>query len=183
MASDLKQIGRSTMGKVLSTFWIFVSILLMFCVTPTAFTQQKPTEVKDLQYVETVDLRELVDTVKDLTRNVKILSDNVKELTDNVKELTKSVNNINTSMNGVETRMAVIEERTTWIRGLLYILLAAIVGTIVTPIILHILSNRGKQNTSIPTVNTFDEVKKENQDEPPDNVTTEDMLKTETETS
>ncbi|RKU20467.1 hypothetical protein C6501_00085 [Candidatus Poribacteria bacterium] len=48
--------------------------------------------------------------------------------------------------------MAVIEERTTWIRGLLYILLAAVVGAIVTPIILHILSNRGKQNSNVATV-------------------------------
>ncbi len=168
------------MCKVLSTFWIFIAILLMFCVTPTAFAQQDSTGAKELQYIETVDLRELVNTVKDLTRNVS-------ELTKNQKELTKSVNNINTRMNGVETkmasietRMAVIEERTTWIRGLLYILLAAIVGAIVTPIILHILSNRGKQNTCVATVNTLDEIENENQVEPPDNVTTEDELQTET---
>lgn len=133
------------MRKVWGTPWILITIFLMFCVTPTAFAQQKPIESNDLQYIETVDLRELANAVKDLTKNVKVLSDNVRELTDNVKKLTKSVDNIN-------TRMAVIEERTTWIRGLLYILLAAIVGAIVTPIILHILSNRGKQHTSVATV-------------------------------
>ena len=160
------------MRKVWGTLWMLIAILLMLCVTSTAFAQQKPTEAKDLQYIETVDLRELVNTVKDLTRNVS-------ELTENQKELTKSVNNINTRMVVIETRMAVIEERTTWIKGLLYILLAAIVGAIATPIILHILSNRGKKNASISNVNTLDEVKKENQDETPYDINPEDELQTE----
>ncbi|MDE0315651.1 MAG: hypothetical protein OXM61_12165 [Candidatus Poribacteria bacterium] len=167
------------MRKVWNTFWIPIATLLMLCVTSTAFAQQKPTQTKDLQYIETVDLRELVDTVKDLTRNVKVLSDNQKELTDNVKELTKSVDNNNTRMAVIETRMAVIEERTTWIRGLLYILLAAIVGAIATPIILYILSNRGKQNTSVSKINGLDEVKKENQVETSYDMGDENDLQTE----
>ena len=158
--------------KVWVPLWILIAILIMLCVTSTAFAQQKPTELNDLQYIETVDLRELVDTVKDLTRNIKVLSDNQKELT-------KSVNHLNTRIAGVETRMAVIEERTVWIRGILYILLAAIVGTIVTPITLYILSNRGKQNSNIATVNELEKDKNENQDEPPYDVVTEDELKTE----
>lgn len=160
------------MCKVWNTFWIPIAILLMLCVTSVVFAQQKPTQPKDLQYIETVDLRELVDTVKDLTRNVKVLSDNQKELT-------KSVNNINTRMAVIETRMAVVEERTTWIRGLLYILLAAIVGAIATPIVLYILSNRGKQNTSVSKINGLDEEKKEKQVETSYDMGDENDLQTE----
>ncbi len=56
-------------------------------------------------------------------------------------------------MTGVETRMAVIEERTAWIRGLLYLILTAIIGSIVTPITLHILSIRAKWNSDDPKIN------------------------------
>ncbi|RKU25500.1 hypothetical protein C6497_15605 [Candidatus Poribacteria bacterium] len=156
------------MRKVWSIFWIPTAILLMLCVTSVVFAQQKPTQPKDLQYIETVDLRELVDAVKDLTRNVKVLSDNQKELTDNVKELTKSVNNIN-------TRMAVVEERTTWITAILLIILAAIFGGVVT----YFFSNRRKKEKRIPTVNALDEVPKENQDERPYDTRAEDELQTE----
>ena len=71
------------MRKVCSTFWILIAILLILCVTSTAFAQQKPTQAKDLQYIETVDLRELVDSIKGLTTNVSELTKNQKELTDN----------------------------------------------------------------------------------------------------
>ena len=167
------------MCKVWVPLWMFIAIYLILCVNSTAFAQQKPTESNDLQYIETVDLRELVNTVRELTKNVS-------ELTQNQKELTKSVNNINTrmtgvetKMTGVETRMTGIETRMTGIRGLLYILLAAIVGAIVTPIILHILSNRGKQNSNIATVNELEKDKNGNQKEPPYDVVTEGELKTE----
>ncbi len=155
------------MRKVWNTLWIPIAILLMLCVSSTVFAQQKPTQPKDLQYIETVDLRELIDTVKDLTKNVKVLSDNQKELTDNVKELTKSVNNIN-------TRMAVVEERTTWITVILLVILAAIFGGVVT----YFFSNRGRKEKRIPTVNTPDEVPKENQGETPYDISAEDELQT-----
>ena len=156
------------MRKVWGTLWMLIAILLMLCVTSTAFAQQKRTEAKDLQYIETVDLRELVNTMKDLTRNVSALSDNQKELTDNIKDLTNSVNNIN-------TKIAKIEERTTWITAILLIILAAIFGGVVT----YFFSNRGKKEKNIPKVNALDEVKKENQDETPYDISTEDDLQIE----
>lgn len=159
------------MRKIWCTFWMPIIILIMLCVTSTAFAQQKPTEVKDLQYVETVDLRELVQTMKELTRNVKTLSDNQKELTNNVKELTKSVNDTNTRVTAIETRMAVIEERTTWITAILLIVLAAILGGVVT----YFFTNRAKKEKSIL------EVKTESQDEIPYD-SPEDELQTEGET-
>lgn len=122
------------MRKEWRTLWRLITILFVLCVTFAASAQQNSTESRELQYTVTVDMQELVNIVKELTRNVSTLTDNQKELSENVKDLTKSMNNIN-------TRMAVIEERTTWIRGLLYILLTAIVGAIITPIVLHILSN------------------------------------------
>ena len=173
------------MHKMWSIFWIPIAILLMLCVTSTAFAQQKPTQPKDLQYVETIDLRDLVDTVKELTRNVQTLSDNqkeltndVKELTNDVKELTNDVKELTKSVNNTNTRMAVIEERTTWITAILLIILAAIFGGVVT----YFFSKRGKKEKSIPTVNTPDEVPKENKDEIPFAISTEDELQTEKET-
>ncbi len=150
------------MRKEWGSLWRLIIIFFVLCVTSTAFAQQKPTETKDLQYIETVDLRELVDTMKDLTRNVGALSDNQKELTDNIKDLTNSVNNIN-------TKTAKIEERTTWITAILLIILAAIFGGVVT----YFFSNRGKKEKSIPKVNALGEVKKENQDETPYDISTE----------
>ena len=158
------------MHKMWSIFWIPIAILLMLCVTSTAFAQQKPTQPKDLQYVETVDLRDLVDTVKELTRNVQTLSDNQKELTNDVKELTNDVKELTKSVNNTNTRMAVIEERTTWITAILLIILAAIFGGVVT----YFFSKRGKKEKSIPTVNTPDEVPKENKDEIPFDTRTEE---------
>lgn len=144
------------MCKVWNTLRMFIAVPLMLCVLSTAFAQQNPTQLKDLQYIETVDLRELVDTMKDLTTNVSALSDNQKELTDNIKDLTISVNNIN-------TRIAKIEERTTWITAILLIILAAIFGGVVT----YFVSNREKKEKNIPKLNSLDEVKKENQDATP----------------
>ena len=173
------------MRKVLITLWIHVSIPILLCVTSTALAEQESTEVRDLQYVETVDLRELVKTVGELATNVS-------ELTKNQKELTKSVNDLSTRMTGfdtrmtgfdtrmtgvetsitgfdtrmtkVETRMAVIEERTAWIRGLLYLILAAIIGSIVTPITLHILSIRAKKNSDTTKVNEPEKSKNESEE-------------------
>ncbi len=172
------------MQRVLIILWIHIFIPLMFGITSIAFAQQEPIEGKELQYVETVDLRVLVKTVKELATNVS-------ELTKNQKELTKSVYNISTKMTGiekgmtgvetrltnvekgmtgvetrltkVETRVAVIEERTAWIRGLLYIVLAAIVGSIVTPITLHILSIRSKQNSDVAEIKELEKDDGDNQ--------------------
>ena len=167
------------MCKVWVPLWMFIAIYSIPYVNSTAFAQQKPTESNDLQYIETVDLRELVNTVRELTKNVSELTKSVNNINTRMTGVETRMTGVETRMTGVETRMTVIEERTTWIRGLLYILLAAIVGAIVTPIILHILSNRGKQNSNIATVNELEKDKNGNQNEPPYDVVTEGELKTE----
>ena len=154
------------------TLWILIAIFLLFCVTPTAFTQQNSTGSKELQYTVTVDLQELVDTVKELTRNVSALTENQKELSDNIKELTNSVSKIN-------EKMSAIEERTKWMKDLLFVLLGGVLFTIAIPIILYFLPERGKKNTSVSKISALDEVKKENQDEAPYDTSTEDELQAE----
>lgn len=165
------------MQRVLIILLIHIYILLMSCVTSIAFARQEPTEVKELQYVETVDLRVLVKTVKELATNVSELTKNQKELTKSVYNISTKLTGIETGMTGVETgmtgvetrltkvetRLAVIEERTAWIRGLLYIVLAAIVGSIVTPITLHILSIRSKQNSDVAEINELEKDDGDNQ--------------------
>lgn len=164
------------MHKVWGTLWILITIFLMFCATPTAFAQQNSTGSKELQYTVTVDLQELVDTVKELTRNVSALTENQKELSDNIKELTNNVSKIN-------EKMSVIEERTEWMKNLLFVLLGGVLFTIAIPIILYFLPERGKKNEIVPTVPEHNKIEPESQDETPYDIRSEDELQTETETS
>ena len=61
------------MCKVWVPLWMLIAIYLIPCVNPAAFAQQKPTESNDLQYIETVDLRELVNTVRELSQKYKAM--------------------------------------------------------------------------------------------------------------
>ncbi len=123
--------------------WNVFVIFFIFCVTPATFSQQSNPESSVFKYTETIDLRELSDNIKNLTTNVG-------QLTESQKQLTESVKNLTTSMNGFNVRISVIEERTVWFRTIQNIILVAIVGGIIMPIILHILSSRNKNNQLEP---------------------------------
>lgn len=160
------------MHKVWGTFWMFITILSLLCITSAAFAQQNSTGAKELQYTVTVDLQELVDTVKELTRNVSALTENQKELSDNIKELTNNVSKIN-------EKMSAIEERTEWMKDLLFVLLGGVLFTIAIPIILYFLPERGKKNEIAPTVPEHNKIEPESQDDTPYDIGTEDELQTE----
>lgn len=127
------------MRKKWGTLRAFFIILLILCVTSIGYGQQSSTGSPVLQYTETIDLRELSKNINNLTTNIGKLTENQKELTESVKTLTKSMNDFN-------VRISVIEERTAGLKTIQNIILVAIIGAIITPIILHILSNKNKKN-------------------------------------